>query len=99
MIREFPKTGIPYCYRCAYECTSGCADCGLKYAAEVEQAIAGTNGTAAAFIMEPVSGATLGAAAPPPSYVKRVAEICREQEILLIADEVMTGVGRTGRRS
>ena len=98
MLREFPKAGIPYCYRCPYECGNGCADCGLKYAAEVEHAIAETNKEAAAFIMEPVSGATLGAAAPPPSYVKRVAEICREQGVLLIADEVMTGFGRTGRR-
>jgi adenosylmethionine-8-amino-7-oxononanoate aminotransferase len=98
MLREFPKAGIPYCYRCPYECGSGCADCGLKYAAETERAIDETNGEAAAFIMEPVSGATLGAAEPPPSYVKRVAEFCREQGVLLIADEVMTGFGRTGRR-
>jgi adenosylmethionine-8-amino-7-oxononanoate aminotransferase len=97
MLREFPKAGIPYCYRCPYDCSNGCADCGLKYAAEVEQAIAETNGTAAAFIMEPVSGATLGAAAPSPSYVKRVTEVCREQQVLLVADEVMTGFGRTGR--
>ena len=98
MLREFPKAGIPYCYRCPYACGNGCRDCGLKYAAEVEEAIAETRGTAAAFIMEPVSGATLGAAAPPPSYVKRVTEICNEQQALLIADEVMTGFGRTGRR-
>ena len=98
MLREFPKAGIPYCYRCPYDCGNGCADCGVRYAAEVQQAITETNGTAAAFIMEPVSGATLGAAAPPPLYVKRVADICREQQVLLIADEVMTGFGRTGRR-
>lgn len=98
MMREFPKASMPYCYRCPYDCSQGCADCGLKYAAEVDQAIAETKATAAAFIMEPVSGATLGAAAPSPSYVKRVAEICREQQVLLIADEVMTGFGRTGRR-
>jgi adenosylmethionine-8-amino-7-oxononanoate aminotransferase len=97
MMRESPKAGIPYCYRCPYDCGNGCAGCGLKYAAEVEQAIAETKGTAAAFIMEPVSGATLGAATPSPSYVKRVAEICHEQHVLLIADEVMTGFGRTGR--
>ena len=97
MLREFPKASIPYCYRCPFDCSNGCADCGLKCAAEVGQAIADANGTAAAFIMEPVSGATLGAAAPPPSYVKRIAEICREHQILLIADEVMTGLGRTGR--
>lgn len=98
MVREFPKATIPYCYRCPYDCGNECADCGLRYAAEVEEAIAETNGSAAAFIMEPVSGATLGAVAPPTSYVKRVAEICREQSVLLIADEVMTGFGRTGRR-
>jgi adenosylmethionine-8-amino-7-oxononanoate aminotransferase len=98
MLREFPKAGIPYCYRCPYDCGKGCADCGLKYAAEVEQAITEAKGSAASFIMEPVSGATLGAAAPPPSYVRRVADICREQKVLLIADEVMTGFGRTGRR-
>jgi adenosylmethionine-8-amino-7-oxononanoate aminotransferase len=97
MLREFPKASIPYCYRCRYDCGNGCGDCGLKYASEVEQAIAETNGEAAAFIMEPVSGATLGAAAPPPSHVKRVAEICHDQGVLLIADEVMTGFGRTGR--
>ena len=98
MLREFPKASIPFCYRCPYECMNGCADCGMKYAAEVEQALAETSGEAAAFIMEPISGATLGAAAPPPSYVTRVAEICREQRVLLIVDEVMTGFGRTGRR-
>jgi adenosylmethionine-8-amino-7-oxononanoate aminotransferase len=98
MLREFPKADTPYCYRCSYECGNGCSDCGLKYAAEIEQAIRETDGTAAAFIMEPVSGATLGAAAPSPSYVQRVAEICRDHQVLLIADEVMTGFGRTGRR-
>lgn len=97
MLREFPKARIPNCYRCAYDCNNGCSECGEKYAAEVEQAIAGTMGTTAAFLMEPVSGATLGAVAPSPNYVRRVAEICRAHHVLLIADEVMTGFGRTGR--
>src|SRR5258706_1901553 len=52
---------------------------------------------AAAFIFEPVVGATLGAAVPPEGYAARSAEICRKNGILLIADEVMTGMGRTGR--
>jgi adenosylmethionine-8-amino-7-oxononanoate aminotransferase len=51
----------------------------------------------AAFIFEPVVGATLGAAAPPPGYVARIAEICRRRGILLIADEIMSGMGRTGK--
>jgi len=40
---------------------------------------------------------TLGAVAPPESYAQRIAEICRPHGILLIADEVMTGIGRTGK--
>jgi adenosylmethionine-8-amino-7-oxononanoate aminotransferase len=39
MVREFPHIGIPYCYRCAFECTDGCRNCGRKYVAELEQAI------------------------------------------------------------
>jgi adenosylmethionine-8-amino-7-oxononanoate aminotransferase len=44
-----------------------------------------------------VSGATLGAVVPPRGYLEKVAEICRSNGVLLIADEVMTGMGRTGR--
>jgi adenosylmethionine-8-amino-7-oxononanoate aminotransferase len=51
----------------------------------------------AAFIFEPVVGATLGAAVPPEGYAQRIAEICRRHDVLLIADEVMTGMGRTGK--
>jgi len=51
----------------------------------------------AAFLFEPVSGATLGAVVPPVGYLQKVAEICRSHGVLLVADEVMTGMGRTGR--
>jgi adenosylmethionine-8-amino-7-oxononanoate aminotransferase len=96
MVKEFPHVGIPYCYRCKFDCTDSCYNCGQEYAAEVEEAIAGSNGEAAAFIFEPVSGATLGAVTPPPGYLQKVAEICGRNGVLLIADEVMTGMGRTG---
>ena len=97
MVREFPHVGMPYCYRCAFDCTDGCRNCGQQYASELERAIEAANGKAAAFIFEPVSGATLGAVVPPPGYLQSVAEICRSHGVLLIADEVMTGMGRTGR--
>lgn len=97
MVREFPHIGMPYCYRCAHDCKDGCRNCGQEYAAELERAIEGCKGEAAAFIFEPLSGATLGAVVPPPGYLQSVAEICRRHEVLLIADEVMTGMGRTGR--
>ncbi len=51
----------------------------------------------AAFIFEPVVGATLGAAVPPDGYAQRIAEICRRHDVLLIVDEIMCGMGRTGR--
>jgi adenosylmethionine-8-amino-7-oxononanoate aminotransferase len=64
---------------------------------ELERAIeAAEPDTVAAFVGEPIVGATLGAAVPPDGYWPAVAEVCRRHGILLIADEVMTGFGRTG---
>lgn len=97
MVRESAHIGIPYCYRCAFDCTDSCYNCGQQYAAELERAIEQSQGAAAAFIFEPMSGATLGAVTPPPGYLQAIADICRRHGVLLIADEVMTGMGRTGR--
>jgi adenosylmethionine-8-amino-7-oxononanoate aminotransferase len=93
MVREFAHVGLPYCYRCTYVCKN----CARQYAAELERAIESARGEVAGFILEPVSGATLGAAVPPEGYLEHIAEICRRRGVLLIADEVMTGMGRTGR--
>jgi hypothetical protein len=66
-------------------------------AAELEAAIeAAGERRVAAFVAEPISGATLAGAVPPDGYWPAVAEICRRHGILLVADEVMTGFGRTG---
>jgi adenosylmethionine-8-amino-7-oxononanoate aminotransferase len=97
MVKEFAHIGFPYCYRCAYDCTDSCRNCGQQYAGELEKAIEAAQGEAAGFIFEPVSGATLGAVVPPPGYLQSIADICRRRGVLLIADEVMTGMGRTGR--
>ena len=51
----------------------------------------------AAFVAEPVGGATLAAAVPTDDYWPAVVEVCRRHGVLVIADEVMTGFGRTGR--
>jgi len=93
MVREFAHVGLPYCYRCAY----GCDDCARQYAEELERAMDAAKGEVAGFIFEPVSGATLGAAVPRGDYLQKIESICRSRGVVLIADEVMTGVGRTGR--
>ncbi len=67
-------------------------------AAELDAAISAAGpGTVAAFVAEPIVGATLAAAVPPDDYWPKIAEVCRRHGVLLIADEVMTGFGRTGR--
>jgi adenosylmethionine-8-amino-7-oxononanoate aminotransferase len=68
-----------------------------ELAAELEATIleAGASNVAA-FVGEPIVGATLGAVEPPDGYWPAIAEVCRRHGVLLIADEVMTGFGRTG---
>ncbi|HEY7936679.1 MAG TPA: aminotransferase class III-fold pyridoxal phosphate-dependent enzyme [Candidatus Limnocylindrales bacterium] len=69
-----------------------------ELAVELERAIeAAEPGTVAAFVAEPIVGATLAAVVPPDGYWPAIAEVCRRHGVLLVADEVMTGFGRTGR--
>jgi adenosylmethionine-8-amino-7-oxononanoate aminotransferase len=70
---------------------------GERLAQELSDRIDALGGdTVIAFIAETVVGATLGAVPPVPGYFKRVREICDRHGILLILDEVMCGMGRTG---
>jgi len=72
--------------------------CGAAHAAELDRTILEQGpDTVAAFIAEPIGGATLCASVPPDDYWPAVAEVCRRHGVLLIADEVLTGFGRTGK--
>ena len=72
-------------------------DYGLRAADELEAAIRRLGPeTVIGFVAETVVGATAGALAPVPGYLKRIREICDRYGVLLILDEVMSGMGRTG---
>ena len=85
----------PYEYRC--ENPQHPQGCGAWFANELERTIASYGeDSVAAFVAEPVAGATLAAAVPPEDYWPAISEVCRAHDVLVIADEVMTGFGRTG---
>jgi adenosylmethionine-8-amino-7-oxononanoate aminotransferase len=93
---DWPKIKPSYCYRCPWDKTyPGCnIDCADALEDEINRH---GEDTIAAFIAEPMMGSAGGSVPPVKEYWPRLAEICRRHGVLLIADEVMTGFGRTGR--
>lgn len=90
-VRRIPA---PYAYRCS---CNGAADCPTCTGAALEAAILEEGSdTVAAFIFEPVGGSSTGANVPREGYLRTVREICDRHDVLLVADEVLCGAGRTG---
>ncbi len=86
----------PYCLRCSYGLTF--PDCRLRCALALEETILNMGPeTVSAFLAETVSGGTLAAYPPPPGYFDAIRKICNAYDVLLILDEVLCGMGRTGR--
>lgn len=95
LLRRGPRIPAAYPYRWSYEGSS--EEQAVAAARELDRAITREGPeTVAAFIAEPVSGSTLGAAHPHPAYYREIRRICDRHDVLFIADEVMTGFGRTG---
>jgi adenosylmethionine-8-amino-7-oxononanoate aminotransferase len=93
---RFRHVSAAYPYRAGEPGANALGDAD-ELAAELERAFeAAGPGTVAAFVAEPIVGATLAAAVPPDGYWAPIAEVCRRHGVLLIADEVMTAFGRTG---
>jgi adenosylmethionine-8-amino-7-oxononanoate aminotransferase len=96
LLLQWPRVATCYCYRCPVgrdpeRCEVECAD-------EVERTIlAHETERFAALIIEPVIGASAPGVSAHRDYMPKVAATCRRHGILLIADEIMSGVGRTGR--
>jgi adenosylmethionine-8-amino-7-oxononanoate aminotransferase len=96
MLFDFPHIVPAYCYRCPYNKSYG--NCQIDCAMDLERIIK-LEGPEyiAAFIAEPLVGATIGAVPAPDGYFEIIREICDKYDILFIADEVMTSFGRTGK--
>jgi taurine-pyruvate aminotransferase len=95
LVPGFEHAPPPDCYRCPYGLSY--PDCGTRCALEIENMVqrAGPD-SVAAIIVEPVLGAA-GVLVPPENYLPMLRQICDRYGILLIFDEVATGVGRTGK--
>jgi adenosylmethionine-8-amino-7-oxononanoate aminotransferase len=86
----FPAPYPPVHDHAERACDASCAD-------EVAEAIDRRGAeNVSAVLLEPVNGTTGGAYVPPDGYLRRVSEICRERQVLVIHDEVLTGLWRTG---
>jgi 4-aminobutyrate aminotransferase/(S)-3-amino-2-methylpropionate transaminase len=93
---EVYRMPFAYCYRCPFhleypQCDVACAD----YLKEFFVNHVSPEDTAC-LIAEPVQGEG-GFVTPPPEYFKKLKAICEEHDVLFIADEVQSGVGRTGK--
>lgn len=93
---EIVSVPQPYCYRCMFGLKY--PDCGVQCVKYVDEVIEleGGRDKVAGIICEPVTGAN-GIIVPPPEYFPELRKICDKWDVLLIADEVMTGFGRTGK--
>jgi adenosylmethionine-8-amino-7-oxononanoate aminotransferase len=89
------KIPTPYCYRCDSGRTY--PDCGLFCAEQAGRVIQKYCHETAALIIEPLVQGAAGMLIQPPGYLKKIRQLCTKHNILMIADEVATGFGRTGR--
>ena len=96
LFRENPKICAHYCYRCPLNLKYPGCDVACARSLETEILRIGPE-SVAAFFAEPIVGSTVGALHPPAEYWPIVREICARHDVLLVADEIMSGMGRTGK--
>lgn len=95
LLSEVSTVSAPYGYRAPVADYD--KDGAAFYARELEETLTRLGPeTVAAFIFEPVIGSSAGAATAPKGYFDRISEVCKRHGVLLIADEVLCGAGRTG---
>jgi adenosylmethionine-8-amino-7-oxononanoate aminotransferase len=86
----------PYCYRCTLTTERDCTKCGLLCLTELERLMALHADELAGLVIEPLVQGAGGMIVQPDRFVRRVRELCDRYDILMIADEVAVGFGRTG---
>ncbi|MBI5097578.1 MAG: adenosylmethionine--8-amino-7-oxononanoate transaminase, partial [Nitrospirae bacterium] len=94
LLFESLRAPAPYCYRCPLDRTY--PDCHLACIEKAEEILKERHNEIAAMIVEPIVQAAAGMIVAPPGYLRRIRELCTRYNVLLIADEVATGFGRTG---
>jgi adenosylmethionine-8-amino-7-oxononanoate aminotransferase len=96
LLRDAVHIAPPYCLRCSYGLVF--PDCRLRCALALDETIQNLGPAAvSAFIAETVGGASIAVGPPPEGYWPLIREICDRHGVLLIMDEVMCGMGRTGK--
>jgi adenosylmethionine-8-amino-7-oxononanoate aminotransferase len=88
------KIDTPHCYRCSLGKTR--PGCDMACAEEAEKIIRQHAGETAALVIEPLVQGAAGMLVQPPGFLRKIRELCTRYNILMIADEVATGFGRTG---
>lgn len=83
----------PYCYRCGFNPS----DCGMRCLKGIERIMKKHHQELAALVIEPLMQAAGGMIIQPKGFLKRIRQLCTKYHILMIADEVATGFGRTGK--
>ena len=96
LLFETIQAPSPYCYRCELDC-SGPKSCGLRCLAALEDLLVEHGASCAGLVIEPLLQGAGGMIVQPPGFLRGVRELCDRHGLLMIADEVATGFGRTGR--
>ncbi len=89
------QAASPYCYRCVFGKTYPA--CGLACLQQLADLMEAHEGEVAALVIEPLVQGAAGMIIHPPGYLRGVRELCTQHSIIMIADEVAVGFGRTGR--
>ncbi|MEG1823592.1 MAG: adenosylmethionine--8-amino-7-oxononanoate transaminase [Cloacibacillus sp.] len=95
MLMDTVRIEAPDCYRCRYGKRRG--ECACECATEAEQSFAKYGHECCALIVEPLLQGSAGMRIYPPLYLKKLRALCDSYGLLLIADEIATGFGRTGK--